>query len=103
MSAGIIPRMCNIGARWVLVASVTDASRLPVGQSILYPLISMGGSQSSSWPYGREGKLLSFIIIIQHQFLCRGAPSLDAKHTELYKRNFCFDSCLTPLNHSGIS
>ena len=102
-SGGIIPRISIIGARWVLVVSVKDAGRLPVGQGVLYPLISMGGSQSSSWSHGREENLLSvIIIIIQHQFLSLGAPSLDGKHTELNTRNLCFDSCLTPLNQSGI-
>ena len=103
MCYGIIPRIFHIGARWVLVVSVTEAGCLPVGQSLLYPLISLGGSQGSSWPYDREENLLS-AIIIQHQFLGRGAPSLDGKHTEICSLFFCgtlnisklyLDSCFT--------
>ena len=103
MCYGIIPRIFHIGARWVLVVSVTEAGCLPVGQSLLYPLISLCGSQGSSWPYDREENLLS-AIIIQHQFLGRGAPSLDGKHTEICSLFFCgtqnisslyLDSCFT--------
>jgi len=110
MCDGIILRIFHIGARWVLMVTFTDAGRLTVGQSLFYPPISMGGSQGSSLPCGREEKLLS-VIIIQHQFLGRGAPILDCKLTEIWTlfscgtlniSNLYFDSCFTPLNHSGI-